>query len=329
MPINYDKKYDFKLFLASCEINYRCCKDTPTRNWLVSFYYLRRMPKQRLLEFLEDAKYGLKRLGINEERTLFLDSGAFSFQNAAGCIAGRNNNDKSELGSYELLNYALDYLEFIKAYGHYFDIIVEVDVDYILGVKKTRYLFERMRSEVPQLRPVWHIPRGDARWEEECKEFKYHGIEGQTRHRDDPISFYNQYMKVAHENNSRVHGFAMTALDVLYRVPFDSVDSASWMLQAAMGTVKTPFGTIAISDRSLMTAETGDILNYGSLNTLQRKEFEAYAKKHGFEIEDLKKEWKARAALNTYYYTWMQDTINKTWSHLNAKKVYQRPLFKV
>jgi hypothetical protein len=289
------------------------------------------MPKERLHLFLEDAKHGLKRLikDCNEERTLFLDSGAFSFQNAFGCIDGRNNNDKSELNGYALMKYALDYLEFIKKYGHYFDIIVEVDVDYIIGTKKTRYMFDRMRSDGVDIRPVWHIPRGDSWWEKDSGNYNYIGIEGQTRHRDDPISFYNQKMKIAHENNCRVHGFAMTDFGVLERVPFDSVDSASWMLQAANGTVKTPFGTIAISDRSIMTGEVGDVLNYGSLNKLQKSEFEAYVTKHGFTVENLKKEWKDRAALNTYYYGWMESKINQKWAHLNAKKVYQRPLFSV
>lgn len=317
-----------KLYLASTEINYRCCKNTPTKNWLVSFFYLRRMGS-RLIPFLEDAKHGLKRLGINEERSLFLDSGAFSFQNAYGCIPGRSNADTTELNSYALLKYCLEYLEFIKEYGHYFDIIVEVDVDYILGVRKTRYLFDRLRSEGVDVRPVWHIPRGEDQWIEDCKNFDYHGIEGQTRHKDDPISFYNQMLKISHEYNSKVHGFAMTGIDLLYRIPFDSVDSASWMLQAANGTVKTPFGTIAISSRQTLTAETGDILNYANLNEMNKKQFEHYARDRGFTIEGLQNEWKDRAALNTYYYTWMEKEINNHWDKLNAKKVFQKPLFKV
>lgn len=322
--------YQFKLYLASAEINYRCIKDTPTENWLVSFYYLRKMgPK--LVPFLEDAKYGLHRLGIDKERSLFLDSGAFSFQNAFGCIPGRTNVDTSELNAYALLKYTLDYIEFIKQFGHYFDIIVEVDVDYVLGVRKTKYLFDRMREEGIDVRPVWHIPRGDTRWEEECRLFDYHGIEGQTRHKDDPVSFYNQMLKISHEQPrySKVHGFAMTALDILYRVPFDSVDSASWMLQAANGTVKTPFGTIAISSRQVESAETGDILNYAAMSEMNKKQFEHYANSHGFTIDQLKHEWKARAALNTYYYTWMEKEINRHWEKLNAKKVFQKSLFKV
>jgi len=329
--LDFTKKYEFKLFIASCEINYRCCKNTPTKNWLVSFYYLRKMPRERLEAFLKDAKYGLSRIipGCDETRTLFLDSGAFSFQNAFGCIDGRNNNDKSELTTYALMTYMLDYLEFVKQYGHYFDIIVEVDVDYIIGSKKTRYMFDRMRQDGVDIRPVWHIPKGDAWWEKDSKTFNYMGIEGQTRHRDDPISFYNQKMKIAHENDCRIHGFAMTDFGVLDRVPFDSVDSASWMLQAANGTVKTPFGTIAISDRSIMNGEIGDVLNYASLNTLQKAEFSDYVTKHGFTVDGLKHEWKDRAALNTYYYSWMEDKINRKWSYLNSAKVYQRPLFTV
>ena len=320
-----------KIYFASAEINYRCIKDTPTENWLVSFFYLRRMPKDRLRHFLDDAKHGLKRLGIDKERSLFLDSGAFSFQNAFGCIPGRTNQDTTELNSYALLKYTLDYLDFIKEWGHYFDIIVEVDVDYILGVKKTRYLFERLRSEGHDVRPVWHIPRGEARWIEECREFDYHGIEGQTRHKDDPISFYNQMLKISHEQKtySKVHGFAMTSLDLLYKVPFDSVDSASWMLQAANGTVKTPFGTIAISSRQLIEAEIGDSLNYATMNEMNKKQFEHYANDRGFTIDELKSEWKARAALNTYYYVWMEKEINRHWEKQNAKKVFQKALFSV
>ena len=286
---------------------------------------------QRLRPFLEDAKHGLKRLGIDKERSLFLDSGAFSFQNAFGCIPGRSNQDTSELNGYALLKYTLDYIEFIKEFKHYFDIIVEVDVDYIIGVKKTKYLFDRMKAEGIDVRPVWHIPRGMDTWISECAQYDWHGIEGQTRHRDDPISFYNQYIKIAHEQErySKVHGFAMSGLDILYRVPFDSVDSASWMLQAANGTVKTPFGTIGISSRQLVDADARDLLNYATMNEMNKKQFEHYARDRGFTIEELQREWKARAALNTYYYNWVEKEINRHWAKINAKKVFQKALFSV
>lgn len=320
--------YHFDLYFASAEINYRAIHDTPTRNWLVSFYYLRRMKKTALENFLYDAKFGLKRLGINEKRKLFLDSGAFSFQNAAGFIAGRQNKDTSELNTTALLKYTLDYIEFIKEYKDWFDIIVEVDVDYIIGVRKTKYLFNRIRDEGIDVRPVWHIPRGHDIWVEECKNFDYHGIEGFSRHQDDPISFYNNKIEISHKYGSRVHGFAFTHLGYLYKIPFDSVDSASWMLQAANGTVKTPFGTIAISLRQLEEAEVGDTLNYANLNALQKAQFDDYVRKHGFTVEQIKRDWKARAALNTYYYMWMEEQINKHWNRINAKKVYQKHLFK-
>lgn len=315
-----------KIYLASSEINYRALKDTPTKNWLVSFYYLRKMGN-KLEPFLEDAKHGLKRLGVNEERSLFLDSGAFSFQNAHGCISGRTNKDKTELNTIALLKYSLDYLEFIKKYKHYFDIIVEVDVDYIIGQQKTRYMFERMRNDGVDIRPVWHIPRGMDRWEEDCKRFDYHGIEGQTRHRDDPQSFYNQMLEISHKYNAKVHGFAMTSEKLLHQVQFDSVDSASWMLQAAQGTVKTPMGTVIISDRAEEKAEVGDNMNYFSMKPYLQKEFEAYVKSKGFTIDGLVNEWKDRAALNTYYYTWLENSVNAHWGKKSAPKTFQTSLF--
>lgn len=315
-----------KIYFASAEINYRCIKNTPTKNWLVSFYYLRKMGP-RLRPFLEDAKHGLKRLGINEERSLFLDSGAFSFQNAAGCIAGRTNQDTSELNSFALLQYTLDYLEFVKEFKEYFDIIVEVDVDYIIGVDKTRYLFHRMRDEGLDIRPVWHIPRGVDRWKDECKEFDYHGIEGFSRHKDDPVSFYNQMLRLSHAENSKVHGFAFTAEGLLYQIPFDSVDSASWMLQSANGTIKTPFGTVLISEKQKNLAEVGDSLNFYSMKPALQRELLDYIESKGFTLEQLASDWKPRAELNTYYYNWMEEEVNKHWNELQGKRVFQKPIF--
>ncbi len=317
---------EFKMFMASSEINARALKDTQTENWLCSFYYLRKMG-DKLVPFLEDAKYGLqRRFGIDKERTLFLDSGAFSFQNAHGCIPGRTNKDKSELNTTALLKYCLDYLEFIQEFGHYFNIIVEVDVDYIIGARKTRYMFERMRDEGVDIRPVWHIPRGIDWWEEDCQKFDYVGIEGQTRHRDDPVSFYNQMIRLAHKHKSKVHGFAMSAEKLLYQIPFDSVDSASWMISAANGSVKTPFGSVVISDRAEEVAEVGDNTNYFSMDSVHKKEFEEYVSSKGFTIEGLTNEWKDRARLNTHYYTWLEDEVNKYWEK-ESKKVYQGNLF--
>jgi hypothetical protein len=280
----------------------------------------------KLKPFLEDAKHGLKRLGIDEERTLFLDSGAFSFQNAAGCIAGRSNKDTSELNTTALLKYMLDYMEFMQEYKDYFEIMVEVDVDYIIGFEKTRYMLERMRSEGLDLRPVWHIPRGTEQWEADCKRFDYHGIEGQTRHKDDPASFYNQMIGIAHSHKSKIHGFAMTSEKLLYQIPFDSVDSASWMLQAANGTVKTPYGTVTISDRAQSNAEVGDELNYFTMKPAIKKGFEDYVTSKGFTIKGLIEQWKDRAALNTYYYAHIEDEVNKYWE-AQSKKVFQKRLF--
>jgi hypothetical protein len=284
----------------------------------------------KLRPFLDDAKYGLrKRFGMDQDRKLFLDSGAFSFQNAAGCIAGRSNQDVTELNTYDLLRYSLDYIEFIKEFKHYFDIMVEVDVDYVIGVEKTKYLFDRLRDEGRDVRPVWHVPRGNEQWERECANFDYHGIEGFSRHKDDPVSFYNQMLKVSHEqqNYSKVHGFAFTSEQLLYQIPFDSVDSASWMLTAANGVVKTPYGSIAISSKQQTNVEIGDNLNYYNLKPQHKKVFDDYVKGLGFTPEKLATEWKDRAALNTYFYTWMEDEVNKHWGIDRSKKVYQKPIF--
>lgn len=101
------------------------------------------------------------------------------------------------------------------------------------------------------------------------------------------------------------------------------------MLQAANGTVKTPFGTVAISSRQVTDAEVGDVLNYGTMKSLQKAQFEHYVKSHGFTIQQLQEQWKARAELNTYYYTWLEKTLNHHWDKLNAKKIYQTSLFRV
>ena len=322
----------FTMFFASAEINYRAIKDTPTKNWLVSFYYLKGKSHQDIEDFLYDAKYGLKRLGINEERTLFLDSGAFSFQNAAGFIKGRSNQDKSGLSTNDLLIYAHEFFDFIRVYGHWFDIIAEIDVDYIIGIHKTKYLREllwRTHDEVlrKNILSVWHIPRGEKRWIEHLQDRDYVCIEGHSRHQDDPISFYNQFLAPAHDKGVKVHGFAFTHLGILERVPFDSVDSASWMLQAANGTVKTPWGTVAISANQLQ-AELGNLLHWNTLQGRDKRIIESYIRSCGFTPQQLIEHWLPRAALNCHYYMWLEDRINKIWSkEALTQKVYQKSLF--
>lgn len=49
---------------------------------------------------------------------------------------------------------------------------------------------------------------------------------------------------------TQTHGFAVTAVDSIKEFPWTSVDSASGILSAAMGSIMTPWGTMSVSIKS-------------------------------------------------------------------------------
>ena len=178
---------------------------------LMSYFYIRK--KEKLAYFIRD----------NTEEIL-IDSGAHSFQKGT-----KVDWDK----------YTEEYANFIKAFDRsnvvgYF----EMDVDNIIGYDKVRELREKLEKVSNKIIPVWHKNRGIEEYKKMCKDYsgKIVAITG-FKNEDIKDEQYLMFLKYAKKYNCKVHCLGMTRRKVLDKVPFDYVDSSSWLQSSVYGRI--------------------------------------------------------------------------------------------
>lgn len=168
-------------------------------NWkpyiLESFYYADKDEIQKLMPYFGD---------------FLLDSGAFTFM----------QNSKTHLNWNDYLE---RYADFINEYN--IEKFFELDIDSVVGydnVLKLRYKLETLTGK--RCIPVWHINRGKEEYIRMCQEYDYVSI-GSNSQND---KYMPWFIKVAHQNNAKVHGLGYTKMTMLNKMHFDSVDSTAW-----------------------------------------------------------------------------------------------------
>lgn len=146
-----------------------------------------------------------------------LDSGAFTFMQGSG---GTPNWDV----------YTEEYARFINAHGiKYF---FELDIDSIVGLKEVERLREKLeRMTNKKCIPVWHKSRGLDYWKQMIRDYDYVAIGGivSKEIKQNEYDIFLPLLKLAKENNCKVHGLGFTNLERLKRYPFYSVDSTAWL----------------------------------------------------------------------------------------------------
>lgn len=178
---------------------------------LMSFYYIKK--KIDLAYFVRD----------NSEEIL-IDSGAHSFQKGT---------------KVDWVEYTKQYAQFIKEFDRknvigYF----EMDVDNIIGYDKVLELRKILENVSNKIIPVWHKNRGIEEFKKMCKEYKDRVI-AVTGFKNEDIKDeqYLIFLKYAKKYNCKVHCLGMTRRKVLDKVPFDYVDSSSWVQASIFGRV--------------------------------------------------------------------------------------------
>lgn len=151
-----------------------------------------------------------------------LDSGAFTF-----CGTGGFQESKFE-------EYLERYADFINR--NRVDKFFELDVDSITGYEKVlsyRTKLEKLTGK--QCIPVWHISRGKNEFLRHCDEYPYVALGGYVAaiKASDPrqkayTRNYPWFISEAHKRGKKIHGLGFTALDLLPKCHFDSVDSTAW-----------------------------------------------------------------------------------------------------
>ena len=199
-----------KIFLAGSGWNRHCWenRDFFDFNRLESFVYIKGEEKN-----------------IPKYNMFLLDSGAFTYMNKSGSNLNWDN-------------YIVEYANFINKYNvKYF---FELDIDSIVGINEV----ERLRNKLEKLTnkqciPVWHKSRGLEYWKKMCLDYDFIAIGGIVT-KEIKSSQYDVFfplLKIAKENNCKVHGLGFTNLKGLEKYKFYSVDSTSWLSGNRFGAV--------------------------------------------------------------------------------------------
>ena len=155
---------------------------------------------------------------------ILIDSGAHSFQKGK---------------KVDWVSYTYEYADFIKKFDRsnvigYF----EMDVDNIIGYDKVLELRKILEDVSDKIIPVWHKNRGIEDFKKMCQDYsgKIIAITG-FKNEDIKDEQYLMFLKYAKKYNCKVHCLGMTRKKVLDKVPFDYVDSSSWLQSAVYGTI--------------------------------------------------------------------------------------------
>ena len=205
-----------KIFLAGTYPNFELVKKYKPNYILETFYSLQNR-NERTLDFINFVKQNTK--------MFLLDSGAFTIFNT------KVDTPKSKLDEY-VEKYAKFVVDFNIKY------FFEMDVDYVFGLEvaeEYRRFLERTTKKKPI--PVWHKTRGLEYWDYMINNYKYVAIGGLVTEKkidkEKHLKLLNKMVLKAHQKGVKVHGLGFTKLNQLRRSYFDSVDSTSWVLNAA------------------------------------------------------------------------------------------------
>lgn len=206
-----------KVFLSAVEgsaprqaLEYLISKKTQFNFNLMSYYYIR----DKNFDFAEKMR--------NNSKEILIDSGAHSFQKGK---------------QVDWLEYTKEYAKFIETFDKpnvigYF----EMDVDNIIGYDKVLELRKILENVSNKIIPVWHKNRGIDEYKKMCQQYsgKVIAITG-FRNEDIKDEQYLMFLKYAKKYNCKVHCLGMTRKEVLNKVPFDYVDSSSWLQSTIYG----------------------------------------------------------------------------------------------
>lgn len=99
----------------------------------------------------------------------------------------------------------------------------------------------------------------------------------------------------------KVHGFGITAIPIMERYPWYSVDSSSWIQSAAFGGIVTPkWGPLSVSDKSPSRHDAGQ--HVSTLTAIEQEQVLQMLEQQGFTYERLSTVYESRAAFNIWGY---------------------------
>jgi len=114
----------------------------------------------------------------------------------------------------------------------------------------------------------------------------------------------------------KVHGFGITAIPIMERYPWWSVDSSSWIQSAAFGSIVTPeWGPLSVSEKSPSRHDAGQ--HATTLSPIEQDFVLRTLESQGFTYERLSSVYESRAAYNL----WAYGVVN---AMMNAQNNYEK-----
>lgn len=193
---------------------------------------------------------------MNKNVKIMVDSGAPSLYNTlarkdkkagymGSFLSERKYDDFSWIESEEYLDYREAYIEFIKKYHDYIEVYVNLDI--INNAEATWENQQYMESHGLKPIPVFHLGC-DLKWLQMYldKGYGYIAMGGMVPNPPSVLipaldTIWSEYLT---DDTGmplvKVHGFAITAVGMVTRYPWYSVDSTSWVKFGKYGIVCVP-----------------------------------------------------------------------------------------
>ena len=112
----------------------------------------------------------------------------------------------------------------------------------------------------------------------------------------------------------KVHGFGITAIPIMERYPWYSVDSSSWIQSAAFGSIITPdWGPLSVSEKSPSRHDAGQHVT--TLTPIERDYVLQMLEKQGFSYERLSSVYESRADYNLWSFGVINERLNARNNH--------------
>ena len=133
---------------------------------------------------------------------------------------------------------------------------------------------------------------------------------------------FNNYL-TDEEGNPRIkiHGFGLTAIPLIIRYPWYSVDSTKWVLTGRFGGVHVPRKVGGVYDYSIIplkvyVSEKSPSIkdrgaHFNTMSGLEQKEIELYFKLKGFTFEELSRDCEKRDEINITYFLDLEKSLPK------------------
>ncbi len=289
--------------------------------WLLSFPFLNTLKADVLLQQMHD-----------ERCHVFLDSGAHTFQNlklkpTTGPVKSYDSLFKSDELREE---YLVRFTDYCKKEGSKFDCYA--NFDYWPNGKMIYDMQKRLEGDGIFPFPVEHGDDGMVWLQKYIDEgYRYMGISKTLRwnSRDKAMFFFDRVFNLTERYGVMLHGFAITDVELMFRFPWYSVDSTTWMQVSAYGSI------LSIQEGRTTPAHVSRAPSKQSSGTVDLEWLRTIVESHGFDFElmrywgDEKEKrnlaWHERSLYNIYvllHYKEMGAKISggeKKWKSLLSK----------